>query len=90
MPYTPIKVTDADKKDYQEQQARARPMVVAFGGPAGHGRRPTTGRRPATQDEPKWPDAKPPFTGRDAVQITPEGQVWVARTRKAGRPEPGL
>jgi len=25
----------------------------------------------------------PPFTERDAVQVTPEGEIWVLRTRAA-------
>jgi hypothetical protein len=33
--------------------------------------------------EPEWPATIPAFTGGDAVQITPEGEVWVERTRKA-------
>lgn len=85
--YTPIKVTDADKQEYQEQQSRVRPMVMAFG-PGGRSAAPPPGAVAAAQEEPKWPEAKPPFTGRDAVQVTPEGQVWVARTRKAGDPTP--
>ena len=88
VPYAPIKVTDADRKDYQERMARARPMMVAFGGPAGA--RPATPPPSirATQDEPEWPDTKPPFTGRDAVLVTPAGEVWVERTRRADDPAP--
>lgn len=88
MSYAPIKVTDADKKEYREQQSRVRPMVMAFGGPGGSRAAPPPSATAAMQEEPKWPETKPPFTGREAVQVTPEGQVWVARTRKAGDPTP--
>ena len=88
VPYTPVKVTDVDRKDYQEGMARARPMMMAFGGPSGARPAAPPPSIRATQDEPEWPDTKPPFTGRDAVLVTPGGQVWVERTRKADDPAP--
>jgi hypothetical protein len=82
--YTTVKVTEADKKEYREQMSRARPVMMAFGPGGARAATPPA----AQQEEPKWPEVKPPFTGREAVQVTPEGQVWVARTRKAGDPNP--
>jgi hypothetical protein len=87
VPYTPIKVTEADKQEYLEEQAQVRPMVMAIG-PGGRTAAPPPGAVAAEQEEPVWPDTKPAFTGRDAVRVTPEGQVWVGRTRKAGDPIP--
>jgi hypothetical protein len=85
--FSPIVVTDADKKEYREQMSRARPVVMMYGGPSGARAAPPPAIRPATE-EPEWPRTKPPFSGRDAVMVTPEGQVWVERTRKAGDSTP--
>lgn len=86
----PIRVTEAEKKAYREQASRSRPtMVMAFGG-SGGGRpaSPPPSAVSATQDEPEWPAVKPPFSGRNAVLVTPEGEVWVERTRKASDATP--
>lgn len=90
VPVQPIRVTEAEKKEYREQASRTRPtMVMAFGGSGGsRPASPPPSAVSATQDEPEWPTVKPPFSGRSAVLVTPEGEVWVERTRKAGDPTP--
>ena len=84
---SPIKVTEADKKEYRDQMARTRPIMMTFGGPGG---RTATPPPPiaASQDDPEWPEIKPVFSGRQAVLVSPEGEVWVERLRKAGDPTP--
>ena len=87
VPYTPLKVTEADKQQFIEQQKRQKPMMVTIGGPGGGG-----GRAPNfTQPPPEFADTKPPFTGGfggGSVFATPEGEVWVARTRSASEKTP--
>jgi hypothetical protein len=80
---TPIKVTEADKKEYREQMARSQPIMMAFGGPGGRTAAPPPGAS-ASREDPEWPDTKPAFSGRQAVLVTPEGEVYVERLRKAG------
>ncbi len=80
MPYTPLRVTEADKEEYRAT-LRANPptMIVMGGGGGGGGPAPVAPALP----EPTFAETKPPFTG-NAVQVTPEGEVWVLRTRRAG------
>ncbi len=86
VPYTPLKVTEAEKKEYRDQMSRATPIMMTIGGPGGGGRAVSS---PQIEiPEPEWPTTMPPFTGGDAVQVTPEGDVWVARTRKASDKTP--
>ena len=76
--YPPVKVTDAEKKDYVARMARARPTVMTFGG----GRAgPPPRIDPPRLEEIDFPETMPAFSGRDAVLITPEGEVWVSRLR---------
>jgi hypothetical protein len=80
---SPIRVTEADKKEYREQMSRTRPVMMTFGGPGGRTAAPPPSVS-ATQDDPEWPETKPVFSGRQAVLVTPEGEVFVERLRKAG------
>lgn len=87
VPYTPIRVTEADKRQYREQQAANPPTMIMMGGPAGGG----GGARsitPSSLPEPTFAETKPPFTGQGAVQVSPEGEVWVLRTRPVNDPVP--
>jgi len=90
VPYTPMKVTEADKQEVIEAQKRARPMTITMGGPGG-GARPGGGGGGGTNVQlppPEFADTKPPFVagpgGGGSVAVTPEGEVWVLRTRPAG------
>lgn len=83
IPYTPIKVTEADKKAVIDAMARGgQGMMIRIGGGGGGGGgaapRPS-GAPPA----PEFMDTKPPYDGLGAVQVSPEGEVWVLRTRPA-------
>lgn len=80
VPYTPIKVTDADRKEFLEERSRQRPIVATFGGPGGRRAAPV---QPNAGDV-EFPDTKPPFSGVTAVLVAPDGQVWVQRLRRAG------
>lgn len=87
VPVSPVRVTEADKEEYREAMARATPVMVTMGGGGMGGNRAgaSVAPRGATPSEdPEWPETKPPFTGRDAVLMTPEGEAWVQRTVAAG------
>jgi hypothetical protein len=87
VPYTPMKVTEADKQEVIEAQRRSRPMTITMGGPGGSGGR-TTGGTNLQPPPPEFAETKPPFVtgpgGSGSVNVTPEGEVWVLRTRPAG------
>lgn len=84
VPYTPMKVTEADKKEILDNLRRSPGTTIMLGGPGGGGR--TTGAPPANfqPPPPEFAETKPPYDGQGAVQVTPEGEVWILRTRPAG------
>ena len=85
-PYTPIRVTDADKALYLENRRKNRgnfAIVVGGGGGGGGGSRRGPPPGPPAQD-PEFSETMPPFLGRGAVLATPDGEVWVLRSRPAG------
>ena len=82
------KVTEADKKDWIDRQSRQRPVVMAIGGGPGDRAGPPPRMPQQAASEIEWPETLPPFTGNDAVQMTPEGQVWVQRVKSAGDKTP--
>ena len=81
--YSPIRVTKADKEEWEQLARSGRPMVRAVGG--GGGRLPPPPVPDA--DEMEWPEVKPAFTG-SAAMVTPEGEAWVRRTVPAGERRP--
>ena len=85
VPYTPIKVTDADKQEVIEAQKKNanQGIRISIGGGGGGGGGPS----PNLQlPPPEFADTKPPFDGAagNSVLATPEGEVWVLRTRVFG------
>jgi hypothetical protein len=83
--YTPIKVTEADKNLFKENQRKNRPMTITIGGPGGGRAGPPP---PNAQQEPEFEETMPPFAGRGSVVTTPDGEVWVLRTRSASDQTP--
>jgi len=88
VPYTPIKVTEADKQEVIDAQKKNanQGIRLSFGGPGGGGggASPTSGN--VQPPPPEFADTKPPFDGAagNSVLATPEGEVWVLRTRVFG------
>jgi hypothetical protein len=78
-PYTPIRVTEAEKALYKDNARRAPRNVISIG-PGGTR---STAAPNIPQEEPEFAETMPPFTGRGSVAATPDGEVWVLRTRSA-------
>jgi hypothetical protein len=78
--YTPLAVTAADREAFLEE-LRGVPT-----GPSGRAYpRPAGAPAPLHKvgGEPLFPETRPPFEGRDAVWMAPDGTVWVSRSRSA-------
>jgi hypothetical protein len=89
--YTPVRIGKAERDLFREQRASQRPVMISIGGGGGStsDSRQLGGPAGASgiPDE-EFPAVMPPFTGRDAVQVTPEGEIWVLRTRGAADKTP--
>lgn len=78
----PVRVTEADKEALRRQMASGPRMMVAVG--SGGTSTRSAGPPPdmPAGDEPQYPEYKPPFPPR-SVWMTPEGMLWVLRSRPA-------
>jgi len=86
--YTPIKVTSEDRDALRKAMTSGRPIVRTFssgGGGGGGGAAPAPSVNSNTMGIPDedFPSTKPPFVGPSSVKVSPEGQVWVLRSRAA-------
>jgi hypothetical protein len=84
-PYTPIKVTRAEKDLFLENRRKNPPMMISMTAGSG-GTRTTTSNAAANLPEPEFEETMPPFAGTAgsaSVLGTPDGEVWVFRTRPA-------
>ncbi len=87
VPYTPLKVTQADKDEQLENRRRNPPQVMTVrAGPGGTERQ--MGPPPGAPPEMEFAETKPPFWGTNSVLVAPEGEVWVLRTQPAGEKIP--
>ena len=77
--YRPIRVTNAEKQAWADQQAGQQMTMRVLGGTGG-GSRTFQAPRPDV-DAVDFPDFKPPF-GENAAAATPDGNVWVKRSRR--------
>lgn len=89
--YSPIRITDADKKEEEELRNRARQnqmTVMVNAGPGGTQRSASMGpgaNAPPLPPLTDWPEVKPPFrAGQASVWARPNGELWVRRTEPAG------
>jgi len=81
VPYTPVKIGSAEKEEWADVVAGSAMMIRTVGGEGG-GARALRPQRPNV-DEYEWPAAKPPFE-RQSVYVTPEGELWVLTSQRAG------
>ena len=80
-----IKVTEADKKAIRDQRARGGGGIAIVRTDGPEGRRSSAGAAPPNANIPEptdWPEYKPPFLQQAAV-ATPNGELWVLRSRPA-------
>ena len=92
LPHTPIRITDADKKEEEATQralANTGLRMMVTEGPNGRQMSASIGGgRGQTPDLPPitdWPETKPPFRqGLASVWARPNGELWVRRTERAG------
>ena len=89
--FTPIRITDADKREEEALRLRARAnqmMMTVNAGAGGVQRSATLGpgaNAPPPPPLTDWPDTKPPFrSGMASVLARPNGELWVRRTEPAG------
>jgi hypothetical protein len=85
--YSPIKVTSEDRDAFRKAMSSGRPITRTFtsGGGGGGGSAPTPSvntNMPGVPDE-DFPATKPPFVGSGSVKVSPEGEIWVLRSRAA-------
>ncbi len=84
--YRPIRVTDADKKEFADRRRNTTAVNVEIGGGGvrvGSGGGAAVPPSPPPIDDADWPATKPPF-GANAARVAPNGHLWVLRTRPAG------
>ncbi|MEO8202024.1 MAG: hypothetical protein ABI679_15940 [Gemmatimonadota bacterium] len=83
-----LRVTEGDKEALRKQNARSPRLMIGDGGgtrSSSSAPPPPTGAMP----EPEYPEFKPPFASRAAF-ATPDGMLWVLRSRPADDPTPSL
>jgi hypothetical protein len=89
--YRPVAVTDGDRRAYWESRSVQRPGGAVISGPPRDSASAESARRssgaPGAVTDADFPRVKPPFV-EDFVgavaRISPEGEVWVSRTRAWG------
>lgn len=84
VPYTPVRVTDDDKRAWEERPT-GHGAVIAIGGSGGGSRSRSITIPQPSADEAEWPEVKPAFPER-AARTTPEGELWVERHVRYGEP----
>lgn len=76
--YTPIRVSEADRQERRDQQQAQIKQVVQADGSVLNG--------PPRFPELRFAATKPPFYGNESALVTPDGQIWIQRTRASGDP----
>lgn len=80
VPYTPIKITEADKKAWWAGTVRGGVNVRSENGRTTVS--PASGSVPPMDPNIVWPATKPPFPGNSA-KGAPNGELWLLRSRPA-------
>ena len=78
--YDPIRIDDAEKEAWADQQANRQMTMRMIGGSGGGGSRQMQAPRPDV-DAIDFPEFKPPF-GDNAALMTSEGHLWVMQSRR--------
>jgi hypothetical protein len=83
--FDPLTVTDADKQAYMNAMKNSRNRIVVNQGGPGRGSQEIKPPEPSAAEF-EWPAVKPPFRagrGQRASFVTPEGELWLARSTPA-------
>lgn len=84
VPYTPVRVGKAERDLFRENLANQPRMSIRVGsGGMSMSSGGNSGPQPPAIPDDEFPATMPPFTGGNAVQVAPNGEVWVLRTRPA-------
>jgi hypothetical protein len=84
VPYTPVRVTDADKERWRDNQRNTQAVMMSnTNGVVSR----SVAAAAAAAPEPTWPATKSPF-GTGSVWVAPNGQVWVQRQTPAAERAP--
>ncbi len=88
VPYTPIKVTAAERDAYREASSNRSSFAIrtGSGGTSISTAPPPRDVPPIPDDE--FPDVLPPFEAAGAIQVSPSADIWVPRSRPASDPTP--
>lgn len=82
--FTPIRITEAEKKAFLDSQTRPGQIIVRGGGATGGVSVPIPGGAgggsPFENEPVDWPEVKPPFLA-GAAAVAPDGRLWVLKTR---------
>ena len=79
--YDPIRITNAEKEAWADQQGSQQMTMRVMGGSgSGGGSRTFQAPRPDVEGT-EFPEFKPPF-GENAASVTPDGKVWVMRSQR--------
>ena len=90
VPYEKVKVGEAEKKAWRENQGRGTAIAITRDAGPGGARSSATAAPPASIPEPdKWPEVMP-AAARNGVFGTPKGEIWVQRNRPANNPNPSF
>ncbi|MEP6571479.1 MAG: hypothetical protein ABJD11_02255 [Gemmatimonadota bacterium] len=84
VPFTPVRVTDADKYRFLDAMENNRGRIT-IGGPAGAA---ASAPPPPSLEDFTWPEYKPAFVGNSGIFATPEGELWVQRYTPAADSTP--
>jgi hypothetical protein len=84
VPYTPVRVTEAEKRQWREAQQNSSMIAVTMNarGGAAPQRSVQSGVGRPVQEPDSWPEVKSPFAG-NSVFAAPSGETWVFRQRAA-------
>jgi hypothetical protein len=93
VPFTPIRVTAAERDAERERRANQTGMAVSIGGGGGSSVRSFSGAGGPGGNAPPLPDSEFPatmgaFVGSGSPQVAPSGEVWILRARAAKDPTP--
>jgi hypothetical protein len=84
VPYTPVRVTEADKEQVREANKRMQAQVSKAAAAAAGRANASQAKVPSMSvDAPtEWPEHKPAFA-QGALRVRPNGELWIGRLRAA-------